>query len=89
MNNQVNTKYDELDRNCREVIAEVSAIPKAFATFEVVFQVLMSRYGIDCYLQPQLIDIHQISSLNLLKEILTKVLNQKITLIDTVFFKFF
>jgi hypothetical protein len=71
----MNAKYEELDRNCREVIAEVSSIPKAFATFEVVFEVLMSRYGIDCYLQRQLIiDEKQIPSLNLLKDILTKVL---------------
>ena len=69
----MSTKYEELDRNCREVIAEVSSIPKAFATFEVVFEVLMSRYGIDCCLQPQLIDVYQIPSLNLLKDILTKV----------------
>eukprot|EP01035_Chromulina_nebulosa_P033952 gene33952-45483_t len=70
----MNSKYEELDRKCREVIAEVSSIPKAFATFEVVFEVLMSRYGIDCHLQRQLIiDENQIPSLYLLRGILTKV----------------
>ena len=75
-------KYQELDRNCREVIAEVSAIPKAFATFEVIFQILLFRYGIDSNFQTQL-DVYQIPSLNLLKDILAKVcLMNKILLLN-------
>ena len=63
--------YQDLDFHGKEIIEEVSSLPNGFASFDLVFHVLLSRYGLDSAIH--LVDVNRIASIALLKDFSIKV----------------